>query len=162
LSIRRFVNADVIAKGLSGFDPDSVAFAAGRLMLQRIRELAAARESFAFETTLASRSFAVLLRELSNAGYEVLVYYVWLRSPELAIERVHERVRRDGHFVPPDVIRRRYGRGLRNFFSIYQPLANSWALCDNSGEELQLVAEGGDAGLRVFDPETYEHISREA
>jgi predicted ABC-type ATPase len=104
LDIRRFVNADAIAKGLSGFDPEAVAFAAGRLMLQRIRELAAARESFAFESTLASRSFAPLLRDLSESGYEVLIYYVWLRSPELAIERVKERVRRDGHSVPPEVI----------------------------------------------------------
>src|SRR5205823_5999398 len=99
LQIRQFVNADTIAAGLSAFAPDTVAVQAGRLMLSRIAELAQQRHDFAFETTLASRSFAPFLRRIQREGYLVHVIYVWLRSPELAIERVRDRVRRGGHHV---------------------------------------------------------------
>jgi predicted ABC-type ATPase len=103
LSVREFVNADTIAAGLSAFRPESVAIAAGRIMLARMRVLAAAREDFAFETTLASRSFAPWLAGLQSGGYHVHLLFLWLRSPELAVSRVAERVRLGGHDVPADV-----------------------------------------------------------
>lgn len=112
LGIRHFVNADDIARGLSAFAPESVAVEAGRLMLRRIDELAKRRESFAFESTLAARSFAVLLRRLKADGYTVRLIYVWLQRPEIAISRVAERVRRGGHQIPEETIIRRYTTGL--------------------------------------------------
>ena len=160
VSIRNFVNADAIAQGLSAFEPETAAFKAGRLMLERLRELAGERRDFAFETTLASRSFAPFLGSLKASGYEVLVYYVWLRSSELAVQRVAERVRRGGHHIPADVIRRRYARGVENFFSLYRPLADRWVLCDNSERELIQVAVGAGASTEILDRETYEQIRR--
>ena len=132
LQVTEFVNADAIAAGLSAFRPDSVAIAAGRIMLARMEHLAAARENFAFETTLASRSFAPWLAGLRRGGYHCHVLFLWLPSADFAVSRVAERVRLGGHDVPPAVIRRRYRAGLRNFFRLYMPLADSWQLFDNS------------------------------
>lgn len=114
LSVSEFVNADVIARGLSAFDPDRAAIAAGRVMLVRLNELARQRATFAFETTLASRSFAPWLRGLRTSGYAVHLVFLWLSSPDLAVQRVADRVRSGGHDVPPGTIRRRYGAGVRN------------------------------------------------
>ncbi len=121
LGITEFVNADTIAAGLSGFDPNRAAFAAGRIMLARLHELAAARESFAFGSTLASRSFAPWLSGLAGRGFEILLLYIWLRSPELAVRRVRARVRKGGHLVPEAVVRRRYQRSAANLFELYMP-----------------------------------------
>jgi predicted ABC-type ATPase len=143
--LAEFVNADALAAGLSGFNPDRAAFAAGRIMLQRLRELAAARTSFAFESTLASRTFAPWLAELAGAGWDVELVYFWLRSPELAIRRVKARVRKGGHTVPDDIIRRRYWRSVANFWALYRPLAQTWHAYDNSGAEPVVVAHGSRA-----------------
>jgi predicted ABC-type ATPase len=161
IGLRQFVNADTIAAGLSAFDPASVALEAGRIMLKRLDELAAQRASFAFETTLASRTFASFLRRLQADGYLAHVYYLWLPRPELSIHRVTERVRRGGHHVPPDVVRRRYWRGLANFFALYQPLADSWILSDNSGSEPRVIARGGREQDTVYlDRSRYDEIQR--
>ena len=140
LGVDEFVNADVIARGLSAFDPEGVAIAAGRVMLSRLRELAAQRASFAFETTLASRSFAPWLKELKTSGYEIHILFLWLPSAAFAIDRVAERVRAGGHDVPAETIRRRYRTGLRNFFNLYESLASTWRLYDSSGSQPKLVA----------------------
>lgn len=128
LAVNEFVNADVIARGLSAFAPESAAIAAGRVMLGRLHELAAQRVTFAFETTLASRSFAPWLRSLRVSGYEVQLVFLWLPSADFAVERVAARVRAGGHNVPAETVRRRYHAGLRNFFSLYEPVASSWRL----------------------------------
>jgi len=141
LGISEFVNADTLAAGLSGFEPERAAFAAGRVMLDRLHQLAAARVSFAFESTLASRSFAPWLASLRNRGCNVHLIYVWLRSPELAVRRVKARVCRGGHSVPDDVVRRRYKRSAANLFGLYMPIATTWRVYDNSGAEATLVAE---------------------
>jgi predicted ABC-type ATPase len=144
------VNADTIAAGLSAFRPGSVAVAAGRIMLARMRELAARRENFAFETTLASRSLVRWLAQLQREGYEVRLLYLWLRSSELAVNRVMERVRAGGHDVPAEVVRRRYRAGLENLFKLYIPLADSWQVFDNSGRaELTEVASGKGSSLHL-------------
>jgi predicted ABC-type ATPase len=127
-----YVNADTIALGLSAFSPESVAFEAGRIMLKRLRDLAETGESFAFESTLASRSYVRWIGGLRKQGYGFHLIYLWLRNPELAIERVHERVRMGGHDVPESIIRRRYLKGARNLFALYQSLADTWAIYDNS------------------------------
>ena len=108
LATGAFVNADVIARGLSGFDPDSVAFQAGRIMLERLEELAAQRADFAFETTLSSRTFVPFIRQLRDSGYRVDLVYVWLNSADLCIQRVTRRFESGGHFVEEQIVRRRY------------------------------------------------------
>ena len=132
LAVQEFVNADTIAAGLSAFAPQTVAFAAGRVMLGRVRELAAMQSDFAFETTLASRTFAPWLRALKQQDYLLHLIYLWLPSADLAVERIAERVRRGGHTVPEMDIRRRYVKSLSNFFNLYRPIADSWLMLDNS------------------------------
>jgi predicted ABC-type ATPase len=132
LGVEQFVNADVLAEGLSAYGRATVDFHAGRLMAQRLRELAARRNSFGFETTLATRSYVAWLRELRWTGYGVRVLYVWIASPDLAVERVKQRAARGGHDVPESVVRRRYLRSARNFFSLYRPIADSWAVWENA------------------------------
>lgn len=160
LGITEFVNADTIAAGLSGFDPERAAFAAGRVMLARLHELALARVSFAFESTLASRTFAPWLGELISAGFAVHVIYVWLRTPELAIRRVRARVKKGGHGIPDEVVRRRYARSMTNFVKLYQPLAErsgTWSLYDNSNALPYMIAEGGTGLHAVIKyPKTLE------
>lgn len=144
LGIAAFVNADVIARGLAGFDPGRADLAAGRIMLARLRELAAAREDFAFESTLASRSFGPWLARLRADGYEFHLFYVWLRAPALAVERVRRRFESGGHNVPEPDVRRRYRRSAANFFGIYRPLADTWQVFENSDTRgPRLVAHGG-------------------
>jgi len=141
LGITEFVNADTIAAGLSGFNPEGAAFAAGRVMLNRMRELAATRTNFSFESTLSSRTFAPWLRSLHASGWEIHVLYVSLKSPSLAVARVRDRVRRGGHGVDALIIRRRFHRSVHNLFNLYLPLAHNWRIYDNSGLRLRLVAE---------------------
>jgi predicted ABC-type ATPase len=145
LAVDAFVNADVIAKGLSGFAPERTSFAAGRLMLERIESLGQQRADFAFETTLASRTFAPWLLRLQDEGYAFHLVLFWVPSPEFAIERVAERVRKGGHSVPPNVVRRRYHRGLANFMDLYRPMATTWRCYDSSPPLPRLVASGGKA-----------------
>ncbi len=132
LGVREFVNADTIALGLSGFEAEGSAIAAGRILLRRIEELARLGVDFSFETTLASRSLARWLGGLRERGYRVCLVFLWLESPELAIARVEGRVRLGGHGVPEETIRRRYRRGLSNFVSLYRPLSDRCVLYDNS------------------------------
>jgi predicted ABC-type ATPase len=141
LSIMEFVNADEIARGLSPFNPSGVAVQAGRIMLERMDELAHRGESFAFETTLASRSFAPWLKSLQSKGYRFRLFFVWLRTPELNVIRVAQRVALGGHNIPEETIRRRYSRSITNLFDLYLPIADSWEIVDNSGSvECRLVA----------------------
>ena len=143
LGVEEFVNADVIARGLSGFKPEGAAIQAGRIMLQRLRELARQRMDFAFETTLASRAFAPWIAGLIEDGYDFRLVYVWLPSADLCIARVADRVQAGGHHVPDDVVRRRYAGGLRNLFELYLPLAQTWQVYDNTNiTHSRLVAEG--------------------
>lgn len=125
LGIAQFVNADMIAAGLSAFDTDSVALEAGRIMLRRIEELADRRSDFAFETTLASRSFAPWNVERRLEGYRAHLVFLWLPSPELALARVANRVLEGGHNVAENVVRRRYHRGLVNLFDLYLPIVDT-------------------------------------
>lgn len=137
-----FVNADLIAAGLSPFLPEHAALKAGRLMLQEIDEHTARGDSFAFETTLSGRAYTRRIRDWQMSGYVVSLYFLRLLSPELAIARVAERVQQGGHDVPEEVIRRRFKVGLHYFETLYKPLVNDWMLFDNSGESPDLVAWG--------------------
>lgn len=141
LLCKEFVNADEIAKGLSPFQPDSVAIEAGRLMLQRMDELLQRKINFAFETTLTSLSHVHRINKAKSLKYNVILIFFWLDSVELAIERVKSRVRSGGHNILEDVIRRRYHRGLKNLFSIFIPIVNEVYIYDNTNEEISLIAE---------------------
>src|ERR1700722_20289685 len=143
LSCREFVNADSIAAGLSPFNPESVAIEAGRLMLCRIQELLEGRGDFAFETTLATRSYVSLVRKAQKAGYKVTLLFIWLNSPATAMQRVADRVAKGGHSIPEDVIERRYFRGISNLLTLYIPICNRWMIVDNETVTPRPIAEGG-------------------
>jgi predicted ABC-type ATPase len=149
LGVKLFVNADLIAAGLSVFEPDLAALTAGKVMLERLKDLAASRSTFAFETTLAGRLYARWLQDLIREGYRFHLVFFYVPSPEFAIERVKDRVRGGGHAVPEETVRRRFHVGLRNFFALYQPLSTTWRLYDNSASPApSLVAAG--RGRRVM------------
>jgi predicted ABC-type ATPase len=172
-AVHEFINADTIAIGLSAFAPEHVAVAAGRIMLRRIRTLAAEGVSFAFETTLATRSFKPLLHGMQQSGYELHLIFLWLPNAAMAVDRVAIRVKRGGHSVPEDVIERRYERGLANFFNLYRPIADSWLMLDNSsdmaprpiawrnlGGPLQVVRSGPWNSLRErYEKDSFDQIS---
>jgi predicted ABC-type ATPase len=142
LNCKEFVNADEIAKGLSPFQPDKVAIEAGRIMLTRIKDLIKHNVDFAFETTLASKSYAPFIREAQLKGYFVTLVFFWLNSPELAIERVKTRVNSGGHDIPENVINRRYWAGISNLSKLYVPISDYWLIIDNSEPPFQVIAEG--------------------
>jgi predicted ABC-type ATPase len=146
---REFVNADLIAAGLSPFAPERAAFEAGRIMLKRLRDLFERRENFSFETTLTGFGYTHLLREMKAAGYRIRLDYLWIPDLDLTRARVKQRVRKGGHDIPDDVQLRRFGKGLRLLLEHYRPLLNYWRLFDNSGQNPQLVAEEENGVLRV-------------
>lgn len=157
LGLLEYVNADTIAAGLSAFQPEQAAFEAGRIMLKRLRELAAQRKSFAFETTLATRSYAGWFKHLKADGYQVHLSFIWLHSAEMAVERVRQRVSSGGHSIPEETIRRRYQKGIRNFFSLYRPHADSWAVYDNSALlEPVMIANGEIENENIFLPDSWQ------
>ena len=142
LNCKEFVNADEIAKGLSPFQPEKASFESGRIMLNRINELLNQNADFAFETTLATRSYLKLIQKAKSKGYRVTLIFLWLKSPTIAKERVRSRVANGGHNIPDDVIERRYYRGLNNFFELFQAAVDYWLLIDNDLAYPVTVAEG--------------------
>ena len=150
-----FVNADLIAQGLSPFAPESVAIRAGRIMLERIAELSARRADFAFETTLSGRGYAPLLRRLKTVGYEVHLFFLWVPTVGMSLDRVASRVRAGGHNIPEPVVRRRHGLSIRNLFHLYLPLLDSWTLFDNSGREPYAIAAGQHGRIKLLDEEAF-------
>jgi predicted ABC-type ATPase len=162
LGIPTFADADAIARGLNAFNPEGVAMAAGRILLDWLRELAERREDFAFETTLAGKAYASWLESLRATGYEVYLFYHWLDGPETAIGRVASRVAKGGHYIPDATIRQRYARSARNFFDLYRPLADQWRVYDNSHGLRRLVALGSAGQEYVLDGDTWLDIQRSA
>ncbi len=161
LGVPVFVNADRIAQGLSGLRAESVALSAGRLMLERLRQLGAAGESFGFETTLASRSFAPFLRDLAAQGYEVHLFYLMLPSATESLRRVKLRVRLGGHAIPREVIFRRFGRSAYNLINLYIPMVNTWRVSENGWEsEPREIARGSADQQVILDDEKWRHLQR--
>jgi predicted ABC-type ATPase len=140
-----FVNVDLIAAGLSPFDPGRAAVRAGRIMLAEIQRRVRKGESFAFETTLSGRGYARTIREWRRTSYHVRLIFLALPSPEMAIERVAARVSQGGHHVPPADIRRRFDSGLSNFQDIYRNLVDEWWWYDNAGNIPMLLSKGANA-----------------
>jgi predicted ABC-type ATPase len=155
-----FVNADLIATGLSPFSPQNAAMQAGRLVLQRIHELAMKGATFGFETTLAGRSYLSLLKRLRKSGYKLHLYFLWLPSVKLAIKRVEDRVRQGGHSVPAADIRRRFDRGLGHLFKAYIPLIDEWVIFDNSGDIPKEIAFGAYENMKIVDQVSFSQLAR--
>ena len=143
LNVYEYVNADEIASGLSPFRPENVAIQAGKLMLKRVKYLANSQLDFAFETTLSGLNYLRFLRECQKLNYNINLIYFWLKSPQLALARVKQRVASGGHNIPEDVIIRRYYRGQKNLIESYLPLCDTWIIYDNSNLTTQLIAEKG-------------------
>lgn len=164
LRLMTFVNADVIAQGLAGFDPDSAAIEASRIMLDRLQVLAERRADFAFETTLAGRSYAPRLRALRKDGYQVHLVYFWLANADLAIARVAERVRMGGHHIPDSTVRQRYTRSLRNLFQLYLPLAWTCQIYDNTqlGQSRLIAFHDYSEAAKILDESIWTNMQEAA
>jgi predicted ABC-type ATPase len=159
--VDEFVNADTIARGLSAIEPERVAIEAGRIMLKRLRELARKRVSFAFETTLASQTFAPWLGALQEDGYRTSLTFLSLPGPELAVERVRTRIASGGHAVPDDVICRRFVRGIRNLMSLYILVVDDWVVYDNTRpREPLILAYSFQKRVIVMDEHRWNNLKK--
>ena len=155
---KEFVNADEIAKGLSPFNPESVAIQAGKLMLERINYLLNQDDSFAIETTLSTKSYQNLVLQAHEKGFYVQLLYFWLPSPEFATARVAQRVKEGGHNIPKDVIYRRYFAGIKNLFEIYMPIVDYWVIYDNITSPPQKIGYGMKNNIIITDTYKYNKI----
>jgi predicted ABC-type ATPase len=161
LDCKEFVNADEIAKGLSPFQPEKVSFESGRIMLNRIKELLSENESFAFETTLATKSYKNKIIEAKAKGYRVTLLFFWLQSIDLAKERVKSRVSEGGHNIEPEVIERRYINGIKNLFDIYLPIVDGTLIFDNSEGKHELLADKQiDGVLNITNQEKFNLLKK--
>jgi predicted ABC-type ATPase len=152
---RNFINADLIAEGLSPFSPEAAAMRAGRLVLDEISLFAQRNVPFAFETTLSGRTYLRLIQRLKEKGYRAHFFFLWVDSLEVSLSRIRERVIKGGHDVPEAVVRRRFERSIRNFFLHYRGLADSWYLFDNSGARPSLIAFEREGEIRIIKAEIY-------
>ncbi len=163
LYCREFVNADEIAKGISPFQSEKIAFLSGRLMLARITELIVQGEDFAFETSLSNLAYGALIKKARSQGYHVTLIFLYLQSEHVAIRRIHNRIRQGGNFLADEIVARRYKRGIKNLFNLYLPLADHWVVLDNSDVNPELIASGGrDMDMEVSDETIWEEIKRKA
>ena len=159
IECKEFVNADEIAKGLSPFQPEKVSFEAGRIMLNRINELLGENESFAFETTLSTRSYKHKILQAKEQGYTTTLLFFWLENIELAKERVETRVKEGGHNIPKDVIERRYLKGINNLFDIYLEIVDGALIFDNSYGKHELIAQKFEnETITILDSEKFNRL----
>ena len=157
-----FINADLIARGLSPYDPEAAAMEAGRIALRRIRHLIAARQSFTWETTLSGRSAVNWLTSARTQGYRLKGYFLWVRDVETTLDRICQRVTEGGHNIQPEVSRRRFHKTIQSFFAIYRPLFGSWRLFENDGLAPRLLALEKNGRLVLRDPKGFERTITEA
>lgn len=161
LHCKEFVNADEIAKGLSPFQPETVGIEAGRIMLNRINDLLARNESFAFETTLATRSYVQKIKIAQAQGYHVTLLFFWLQNVEMAQERVKIRVQEGGHNIPKDVIERRYILGIKNLFNLYLPIVDEALIFDNTIGKHELIAEKKiNTAIEIINPTKFNLLNQ--
>lgn len=160
LDCKEFVNADEIAKGISPFQPEKAGIEAGRLMLKRIKRMLESGESFAFETTLSTRSYVQFIERAKQLNYQVTCLFLWLDSEDLAISRVETRVKEGGHNIPKDVIIRRYKSGLKNFFNLFLDKVDNWLFVNNSGDTYEVIAEGALKEETINNPKQWEDLKR--
>jgi predicted ABC-type ATPase len=158
LDCDEFVNADEIAKGLSPFRPEKAGIQAGRLMLQRIKSLITKEQDFAFETTLATKSYKNFVADTQTDGYSVTLIFFYLSSQDLAVKRVETRVKEGGHDIPENVIRRRYENGLKKFFNSYSSIVDEWMFIENSGEPYQLIAQKTKSEVKIYIDQIWSEL----
>jgi predicted ABC-type ATPase len=161
LNCKEFVNADEIAKGLSPFQPEKVSFEAGRIMLNRINELLETNQTFAFETTLATKSYKSKIIKAKKENYNVTLLFFWLETVDLAIERVKTRVIEGGHNIETEVIKRRYINGIKNLFEIYLEIADEVLIFDNSFGAPELIAEKSfDTEMKILSNNKFDNLKK--
>jgi predicted ABC-type ATPase len=153
-----FVNVDLIANGISPFDPERAALRAGRIMLEQIHSLAERRVDFGFETTLSGKTYVTFLQGMKREGYSIHIFFLWINDVELALERIKLRVRNGGHTIPEVTVRRRFGRSLANFLLVYKPLADSWTIFDNSGDVPQMIAFEESGKVEIQDSDLFNNL----
>ncbi len=151
-----FVNADLIAAGLSPFTPSTVSIKAGKLLLAEIDNFINSKVDFSFETTLAGKTYVNLIKEAKTKGYSIHIFFLWIPNDHLAKERIKQRVKQGGHHVPDGDVERRLSRSLKNFFELYVPLAYSWDIFDNSYIKPRAVVKFNEEGLHVSDKALYQ------
>jgi predicted ABC-type ATPase len=157
----QFVNADLIAKGVAPFAPDTAAIRAGRIMLEEIERLAKLGEDFGIETTLSGKTLLHVIRELKERGYTVHLFFLRLSTADLALSRIEARVRLGGHGVPAWIVHRRFKRSVYNFFRYYRELADFWMLIDNSGDAPMTIASKTEVGLAIIQQDAYTNLLKE-
>ena len=146
-----FVNADLIARGLSPYDPDAVLIQAGKIALKRICELIAHRIGFTWETTMSGRTAASWLRQAKDAGFVLKAYFLWVRDSEMTIRRIRQRVAEGGHNIAEDVSHRRFFKTIKNFFELYRPLMDTWKLYETDQPAPRLLAVEKSGRLAIRD-----------
>ncbi len=156
----RFINADLIAQGLSPFKPRTVAIKSRKLVLEQIHEYMDKGCSFGFETTLSGKLYLKLFEDMKTQGYRLHIFYLWIPTTRLALARIKNRVAEGGHPVPAGDVRRRFERSLTNFFGSYQAIANDWTLFDNSSTRPLMVAKRSSDKLEIFDQTRYNEIAK--
>ena len=153
-----FINADLIARGLSPFSPGTAAIKAGKLVLEQIHQFAGQGVDFAFETTLSGKLYLNLFESLKKKGYRIHLFFLWIPNTDLAVSRIKNRVARGGHDVPVQDVLRRFSRSISNFFRLYQSFADSWMLFDNTGINPILIAQGKNSRIKIINEHSYNRI----
>lgn len=157
-----FINADLIAKGLSPFYPSQMSLKAGKLVLQQIHEMSAKGVNFGFETTLSGKTYLNLFKALKEKCYTLHIFYLWIPGTQLAIARIKDRVSQGGHDVPVKDIERRFTRSISNFFKLYRPLADKWMLFDNSQKQSKLIAKKDNSHIDIRNHILFAKIMEKA
>lgn len=155
---KQFINADLIAKGLAPFAPQSAAIKAGRIVLEQLHALTASRQDFAVESTLSGRTYIPFLKKMKQEGYIIHMFFLWIPSVQLSLARIKERVEQGGHHIPSADVRRRFKKSLGNFWNDYSPLADYWQIFDNASPSPRLIAEGKNGIITIVDKELFVRI----
>lgn len=155
---KNFINADLIAQGISPFAPEAAAFRAGRLVLEETNAFINRREDFAFESTLSGKSYLNLFRHLKDHDYLIHIYFLWVPTADVALSRVRDRVFHGGHNVPESDLRRRFERSMRNFLQHYRQNVDSWTLFNNSIKPPVVIADEIAGSFRILDKEIYQSL----
>jgi predicted ABC-type ATPase len=157
-----FVNSDLIAQGLAPFSPEKANIKAGKLVLEQIHDYARQQLDFAFETTLAGKTYFSMLSKFKENGYKLHLFFLWIPDTKLAIARINSRVAKGGHNVPAEDVKRRFKRSIYNLFNLYLPLLDSWILFDNTGIQPLPIAEGINQQVIIFNQILFEKIKQSA
>jgi predicted ABC-type ATPase len=153
-----FINVDLIADGISPFAPERASIQAGRIMLEQIHLLSSRSCDFSFETTLSGKTYIKFLKDLKKKGYQIHLYFLWITTVDLALERIATRVRSGGHDISEVIVRRRFNKSLSHFFKLYQPLVDSWTIFDNSSDVPKMIAFEESGKLKIIEPEIFDTL----